>query len=82
MGLFDYTVKKNDIKKRVEDKLKAEGKTLEEAIENVFVGEEEEVRTDADEAGRSSPRSHCFLKINCMQLQCLILPLLLSFSVG
>lgn len=42
LGLFEYYAKKNEIKKEVEEKLKSEGKTLEEAIENVYIEEKEE----------------------------------------
>ncbi|VDO56687.1 unnamed protein product, partial [Brugia timori] len=45
-GLLEYYSKKNEIKKKVEEQLKEEGKTLEDAIENVYI---EETNEEKDE---------------------------------
>ncbi|MFH4983579.1 hypothetical protein AB6A40_010288 [Gnathostoma spinigerum] len=50
LGLFEYYAKKNEIKRKIEEKLKAEGKTLEDAIENVFI------QDDNDSGRESSPK--------------------------
>ncbi|KAL3995445.1 Surp module family protein [Acanthocheilonema viteae] len=57
-GLFEYYAKKNEIKKKVEEQLKAEGKTLEDAIENVYIEENNEEKDERRDYRRSSSRSH------------------------
>ncbi|VDN43457.1 unnamed protein product [Gongylonema pulchrum] len=49
LGLLEYYAKKNTIRKAVEEKLKAEGKTLEEAIENVYIEEKDEKKEPSSE---------------------------------
>lgn len=52
-GLHDYFNKKVEIKRKLEEALKAEGKSLEDAVENVYV----EAKDDDDEnTQRSSSR--------------------------
>lgn len=55
-GLFEYYAKKNEIKKKVEEQLKAEGKTLEDAIENVYIEENNEEKDEKRNYRRSSSR--------------------------
>uniref|UniRef100_A0A1I7VCH5 Calcium homeostasis endoplasmic reticulum protein n=1 Tax=Loa loa TaxID=7209 RepID=A0A1I7VCH5_LOALO len=57
-GLFEYYAKKNEIKKKVEEELKAEGKTLEDAIENVYIEENDEEKDEKRNYRCSSSRSH------------------------
>ncbi|VDK79050.1 unnamed protein product [Litomosoides sigmodontis] len=57
-GLFEYYAKKNEIRKKTEEQLKAEGKTLEDAIENVYIEENDEEKDEKRNYRRSSSRSH------------------------
>ncbi|VDM12004.1 unnamed protein product, partial [Wuchereria bancrofti] len=57
-GLLEYYSKKNEIKKKVEEQLKVEGKTLEDAIENVYIEETNEEKDEKRNYRRSSSRSH------------------------
>ncbi|VDP20226.1 unnamed protein product [Onchocerca flexuosa] len=57
-GLLEYYAKKTEIKKKIEEQLKAEGKTLEDAIENVYIEENNEEKDEKRNYRHSSSRSH------------------------
>lgn len=55
-GLLEYYAKKSEIKKKIEEQLKADGKTLEDAIENVYIEENNEEKDEKRNYRRSSSR--------------------------
>lgn len=59
LGLFEYYMKKNDIKKRLEESLKLEGKTIEDAIENIYIEDNDEEKND-EKIRRSTSRFSFF----------------------
>uniref|UniRef100_F1KSH7 Calcium homeostasis endoplasmic reticulum protein n=1 Tax=Ascaris suum TaxID=6253 RepID=F1KSH7_ASCSU len=57
LGLMEYYAKKEEIRKKLEEKLKAEGKTIEDMIDNVYIEEDKKADKPNEQSRRSSSRS-------------------------
>uniref|UniRef100_A0A915AV04 Calcium homeostasis endoplasmic reticulum protein n=1 Tax=Parascaris univalens TaxID=6257 RepID=A0A915AV04_PARUN len=57
LGLMEYYAKKEEIRKKLEEKLKAEGKTIEDMIDNVYIEEDKKPDKPSERPRRSSSRS-------------------------
>ena len=64
LGLFEYYAKKAEIRQRVENKAKDEGKTLEDLIENVYIEEDDEEEEEEEEEKDRRKRNLKFLTPN------------------
>ncbi|VDM46919.1 unnamed protein product [Toxocara canis] len=63
LGLMEYYAKKEEIRKKLEEKLKAEGKVIEDLIENVYIDEEEKPGDSRARSSRSTSRLSFFFII-------------------
>uniref|UniRef100_A0A9J2PDA4 G-patch domain-containing protein n=1 Tax=Ascaris lumbricoides TaxID=6252 RepID=A0A9J2PDA4_ASCLU len=54
LGLMEYYAKKEEIRKKLEEKLKAEGKTIEDMIDNVYIEEDKKADKPNEQSRRSS----------------------------
>lgn len=70
LGLMEYYAKKEEIRKKLEEKLKAEGKTIEDMIDNVYIEEDKKADKPNEQSRRSSSRFvhpfHRFLMHFCI----------------
>ncbi|VDK47871.1 unnamed protein product [Anisakis simplex] len=55
LGLIEYYAKKEEVRKKLDEKLKAEGKTIEDMIENVYLDTEEKKYDDGKKRSAHSP---------------------------